>query len=109
MGAPSLGSAINMMARTVGSILLAIAAVNMAQNDKNAGTDLLQVSSFAFLDGRGHLAYLTAKAHATKNAKPEHVMKAAKSCDKVRRSAFETCANKFCECQGATCDQNDLQ
>merc|ERR1711939_965617 len=55
-------------------------------------TDLLQVSSFAFLNQKAHLAYLSAKAYATKRSQPVLVQEAQKRCDSARTSAFQSCS-----------------
>jgi hypothetical protein len=64
------------------------------------GSNLLGVSSFAMLDAKAHLAYLSAKSYASKNAPQHRVKKASETCDQARKSAFMSCGKKFCECQG---------
>merc|ERR1711871_374921 len=96
------------MMRTALVAMVAIAAIPCAMTAE-VSSELLASPSFAFLDTRGHLAYLSAKSYATKHHGAKHVEAAGARCDEIRRSAHKTCATKFCGCQeGNDCSSLDL-
>jgi len=94
--------------RTALVAMVAVVAFNCVQSAE-VSSELLASPSFAFLDTRGHLAYLSAKSYATKNHGAKHVEAAGARCDEIRRSAHKTCATNFCGCQeGSDCSSLDL-
>jgi len=96
------------MMRTALVAMVAVVAFNCVQSAE-VSSELLASPSFAFLDTRGHLAYLSAKSYATKNHGAKHVEAAGARCDEIRRSAHKTCATNFCGCQeGSDCSSLDL-
>jgi len=77
-------------------------------NSQGDGSSLMGVSSFAMLDTKAHLAYLSAKSYAAKHA-PDKIQAASAKCDKIRRDAFQSCGKYFCECQDKSeCSSLDL-
>jgi len=96
----------------VAALVIVVASATESAEDtfssQDDGSSLLGVSSFAMLDTKAHLAYLSAKSYAAKHA-PGKIQAAAAKCDKIRRDAFHSCGKKFCECQDKSeCSSLDL-
>jgi hypothetical protein len=96
----------------VAALVIVVASATESAEDtfisQGDGSSLLGVSSFAMLDTKAHLAYLSAKSYAAKHA-PGKIQAATAKCDKIRRDAFQSCGKKFCECQDKSeCSSLDL-
>lgn len=97
-----------------GIALLAIVALvafvaSSEAADALASDNLVSMPGFAMLNDKAHLAYLQAKSFAVKNTEASLLQAANDRCDKERRTAFQACASKFCQCQGSEqCETLDL-
>jgi hypothetical protein len=96
----------------VAALVIVVASATESAEDtfssQGDGSSLMGVSSFAMLDTKAHLAYLSAKSYAAKHA-PDKIQAASAKCDKIRRDAFQSCGKYFCECQDKSeCSSLDL-